>query len=134
MSAMIANDFQSAAEEQRREAENPDWNAIYALQVSGAQPGEVLILRIAIVFWALSSIAVLVFGFLSIYKRKLYRRALLWPGLISLLAMGCLSIQSRPLIDRQRLFLNAPNPDMTAFALVPREAFGLMNEYCTGGV
>jgi len=134
MSAMIANDFQSAAEEQRREAENPDWNAVYALQISSAQQGEILVLRIAILLWTLSSIAVLVFSFLSIYKRKLVRRALLWSGLISLLAMSWFSIQSRPLKDRQQLFLNSPNPDMTAYALVPREVFGLMNGYCTGGV
>jgi hypothetical protein len=134
MSALIANDFQSAAEEERREAENPDWNTAYALQVSGAQQREILVLRIAILLWALSSIAVMILGFLSLFQRKLFRRALLWSGLISILAMGCLAIQSRPLKERQQLFLNAPNPDMTTYALVPREVFGLMNDYCTGGV
>lgn len=132
--SLIANGFLSTAEEQRQSTGNSYWNALYAIQVGSARTFDVEVLRIAILLWALSSIAVLFFGLFSIFQRKIFGRALLVSGLIASLAMGCFSIKIYPLIDRQQVFLNASNPDKITYALVPLEVFGLMSGYCPGGI
>jgi hypothetical protein len=132
--SLIANGFLSTEEEQSQSTGNSYWNALYAIQVSSARPLDVEVLRIAILLWVVSSIAVVFFGLFSIFQRKIFGRALLVSGLIASLAMGCFSIKIHPLIDRQQVFLNASNPDKITYALVPLEVFGLMSGYCPGGI
>jgi len=138
MKALRTNGFFSEAdarkEEEKIALENAGWEASFALQISRATLGEISILRIAFVLWILSLTAVFAFGLFSLILRKLFFRALLWSGLTACLAMGCFAIQVHPFYERQRLFLDIKNPNSTAYALIPYEAFGLWNEYCTGGV
>jgi hypothetical protein len=137
MKALRANgllaETDARKEEEKNSLENAGWEAGYALQISRATPGDISILRIAFALWFLSVTAVVVSGLLSLIFRKLFRQILLWSGLTACLAMGCFVIQVHPFYERQKLFLGIKNPNSTAYALIPYEAFGLWSGYCVGG-